>query len=173
MAVSWGRGVLYLSAISIIISKCFTKAICPSSCFHCSYCAALPPPQPTVGQNAGLGIRSLVFRVNLLFFCEQKSDSLVKKSKSLLSLLCHEWPEQNAHGRTFVKSDKSELLPTLLKKRVTEQRATGAICSVGIKKGKLWKTVKNTQKICFFKWIACFLKAIHSNHKQITGIALF
>ena len=40
---------------------------------------------------------------------EQKSDSLVKKSKLLLSLFCHERPEQIAHGCSFVKSDKSAL----------------------------------------------------------------
>ena len=31
-------------------------------------------------------------------------------------LFCHEWPEQIAHGRSFVKSDERELLKSLFKK---------------------------------------------------------
>ena len=40
------------------------------------------------------------------------------------------------------------------------QRATGV-------------TVKNIQKYVFFEQIACVLREIHLNHKQITDFALF
>ena len=55
---------------------------------------------------------------------EQKSDSLVKKSKLLLSLFCHERPEQIAHSRSFVKRDGSKSLMVAL-----SFGATWAICS--------------------------------------------
>ena len=41
---------------------------------------------------------------------ERKSDSLTKKSESLLSLFCHQRPERVAHGCSFVMSDLSESL---------------------------------------------------------------
>ena len=58
-----------------------------------------------------------------LIFCERKSDSLMKKSKSLPSLFCHdhEQPERIAHGRSSVMSDLSELLRLLFCKEPQEQ----------------------------------------------------
>ena len=44
-----------------------------------------------------------------LVFCERKSDSLVKKSKSLPSLFSHERSERITCGCSFVKSDRSYL----------------------------------------------------------------
>ena len=51
---------------------------------------------------------TFVFRAIRSFFVserakEQKSDSIVKKSESLPSLLCHERTERIAHGYSFVK----------------------------------------------------------------------
>ena len=60
-------------------------------------------------EKCRVGISFIGFSSKSLVFCEQKSDSLVKKSKLLLSLFCHERPEQIAHGCSFVKSDKSAL----------------------------------------------------------------
>ena len=57
---------------------------------------------------AGLGIPSLVFRANCSFFCERKSNVLLKKSKSLALLLCKEQREQITHGHSFVKSDRAK-----------------------------------------------------------------
>ena len=54
------------------------------------------------------------FLSDSLIFCEQKSDSLMKKSESPLSLFCHEQPERIPHGRSFVKSDRSESLTVAL-----------------------------------------------------------
>ena len=58
--------------------------------------------EPWGGQNleAGLGICSLFFSRESLVFCEQKSDSLMVKSKSTLSLFCKERRERIAHGRS-------------------------------------------------------------------------
>ena len=71
----------------------------------------------------GLGIRSSVFLAIRSFFCEWKSDSLVKKSESLLSLFCHERPERIAHGRSFVKSYGTESLKSLFKsERMSKER---------------------------------------------------
>ena len=46
----------------------------------------------------------------LLWAKERKSDLLMKKSKSFLSLSCHEWLEGIAYSRSFVTSDLSESL---------------------------------------------------------------
>ena len=59
---------------------------------------------------------------------ERKSDSLVKKSKSLPLFFCHERPEPIAHGCSFRKSDKSKSLPVGLLFRATEQFADGHSC---------------------------------------------
>ena len=56
------------------------------------------------------------FSSDLLVFCEQKRNLLVKKSESLPLLFWHEQPEQIAHGRCFVKSDGSESLKSLFEK---------------------------------------------------------
>ena len=50
--------------------------------------------------ETGLGICSLFFSRESLVFCEQKSDSLMVKSKSTLSLFCKERRERIAHGRS-------------------------------------------------------------------------
>ena len=49
-----------------------------------------------------------------LVFCEGKSDSFGKKSESLLSLFCHERPEQFAHGCSVVESNLSDSLTVAL-----------------------------------------------------------
>ena len=70
----------------------------------------------------GLGIR---FFERFARFCERKSDS------------------QIAHGRSFVKNDRSESLKSLFKKeRMTKERREQI--AFGHKKGK---TVKNMHKI--------------------------
>ena len=56
------------------------------------------------------------FSSDSLVFCEPKSYSLVKKSESLPSLICHEQPERIVHGCSFVKSDGSESFKSLFKK---------------------------------------------------------
>ena len=63
-------------------------------------------------QNASVG--NLIS--NSLVFCERKSESHVKKSKSLLSLFCH---KRIAHSRSFVKIDGSEWLMVALLFRAT------------------------------------------------------
>ena len=102
---------------------------------------------------AGLGIHSFP---HSLIFCEQKSDSLVKKSEWLPSLFCHERPETIAHGCSFVKSNGSESLKTLSEK---EPMIGGSDLLLGIKRGKF---VKNIQKYEFFKRFARSLQAICS-----------
>ena len=69
------------------------------------------------------------FLNDLLVFCDRKSNSLAKKRKLLLSLFCHERPQQIAHGRSFVMSDLSESLTVSLFKKTNERTATGAIRS--------------------------------------------
>ena len=49
-----------------------------------------------------------------LIFCERKSDSLMKKSKSLPPLFCHERPEQITHGCSFIMSNLRESLTVAL-----------------------------------------------------------
>ena len=74
----------------------------------------------------GLGIR---FFERFARFCERKSDS------------------QIAHGRSFVKNDRSESLKSLFKKeRMTKERREQF--AFGHKKGK---TVKNMHKIRIFR----------------------
>ena len=86
-----------------------TATIAFSSVFILFLC---PPFSPST-----VGIRSSVFQANQSF-CEQKSNSLVKKIESLLSLFCHERHEQMAHscslkgqrerfthGRSFVRAN--------------------------------------------------------------------
>ena len=83
------------------------------------------------------------FSSKSLLFCEPKSDSLLKKSKSLLSLFCTEQQERFAHSHSF---EKSESLLSLFKKEQLseEQRERFAL---GNKKGKssekLSKTYEN------------------------------
>ena len=93
-------------------------------------------------------------------FCERKINWLSKMSESLLSLFCHERPEQIAHCCSFVKSDRSESLKSLFKKCEWE-KSDGRDFLLGIKKGK---TVKNLWKIRIFQAIDSFLQAICSNH---------
>ena len=69
----------------------------------------------------GLEIRSLVFRAIRLFFCEWKSDSLVKKSKSLPllfcragnSLICSALIRSDAHFAQIKWATVSDLLRSL------------------------------------------------------------
>ena len=55
-------------------------------------------------KSPGLGIRSLVFQVNHLFFWEQKSDG------SERAMGAKERLEQIVHSRSIVVSDKSDSL---------------------------------------------------------------
>ena len=66
--------------------------------------------------SAGLGIRSLVFWVNRLFFAKKwvNNERMSKRAtwaNHAQSLICHEWPERFPHSRSFVMSDLSESLP--------------------------------------------------------------
>ena len=54
-----------------------------------------------IGYLQRVGNLLIDFSSNLLVFCELKSDSLVKKSKLLPLLFCHERPEGIAQGRSF------------------------------------------------------------------------
>ena len=98
---------------------------------------------------------------DLLVFCEQKRDSLVKKSKSLPLLFCHEQRERIAHGHSFFKSEESE--GHSLKMRV-EQRATGVIRS-WYKKGE---NCQKHWKIHFFRANQWFFEShlleLQANH---------
>ena len=106
--------------------------------------------------KARVGNTLIGFSSDSLIFCEQKSDSLVKKSEWLPSLFCHERPETIAHGCSFVKSNGSESLKTLSEK---EPMIGGSDLLLGIKRGKF---VKNIQKYEFFKRFARSLQAICS-----------
>ena len=67
-----------------------------------------------IGPPCSTMVTSIWFFQRFFDFCEQKSDSLVKKSKLLPSLFCHEQPERIAHGCYFVQSDLSDLLMVAL-----------------------------------------------------------
>ena len=98
------------------------------------------------------------------FFFELKSKTLVKKRKSLLSLFCHKRQERIPHGRSFVKSDRSDLLTVSLLSRPT--RANRSRCSIkksngidlllGIKRGKAVKNCQKHKNKNFFERIARF-----------------
>ena len=112
---------------------------------------------------------SLVFQFPLFFVSErakeQKNDSLVKKSESLLLLFCHEQPERIDLCCSFVKSNRSESLTVALlfrgtwaihsrsifKERATERRVTGSIHSLDKKGKNCQKHTKNTIFSNFFK----------------------
>ena len=74
-----------------------------------------------------VGNSLVCFFTDSLVVCERKSNSLVKKSESLLSLFCHERPERIAHGRSFVKIDGSESLKSLVKTLIYKD-----VCNVHI-----------------------------------------
>ena len=81
-------------------------------------------------------------------------------------LIYHERPERIAHGRSFVKNDRSELLKSLFKKkRMTKERREQF--ALGHKKGK---TVKNIQKIRIFRANRSFFASdsleSHANHSN-------
>ena len=112
-------------------------------------------------RKAGLGICSLVFWANGSFFCERKSDWLVKKIESLPSLFCLDRPEltvalfinqweQFTHGRSFVKGDKSKLHPSIFKKERLSEAQRGRFALVHKIGGNQWTTVKNIRKFDFF-----------------------
>ena len=97
------------------------------------------------------------FSSDSLVFCEQKSNSLVKKSESLLSLFCHKRWEQIVHSFSFVKSDGSYSLTVALLSRAMRVNSShrslkksnwakrdGSNLLLGIKRGNI---VKNCQKL--------------------------
>ena len=117
--------------------------------------------------ESGLGIRSMVFWANCLLFV---SDSLMKKSKSLLLLFCHEWRERIAHSHSFVMSDWA--------------KSNGSDSLLGIKRGKnVKKNDKNRWKIRFFQANRLFFKSdllesranhslVKSNESNLLTVAL-
>ena len=99
---------------------------------HCLPAAVYPF---NTGLSGMVGNLLIGFSSDLLVFCERKSDSLVKKNKSIQSLFCHERPEWITHSRSFVKSHGSKMLKSLLKKeRMSEERWEQF--ALGYKKGK-------------------------------------
>ena len=68
------------------------------------------------------------FLSNLLVSCEEKSNSLAKKSKSLPSLFCLERPERIPLGRSFVMCDLRESLTvTLLYRAMGTNRSSRSL----------------------------------------------
>ena len=66
------------------------------------------------------------------------------ESESLLSLFCHEQPEQITHGFSFVKSDGSKSLKSLFKKEQMSEEQ-GEQVALGHKMGeKFQEHTKNT-----------------------------
>ena len=72
-----------------------------------------------IGLFLRVGNLLIGFSSDSLVFCERKSNWLMKKSKLLPSLFCHGRPERIAHGRSFVKSNRSEPLTVTLLFRAT------------------------------------------------------
>ena len=117
-----------------------------------------------------------------LVFCEQKSDSLVIKSKLLHAVALLSWAaganrsqflfckERRDQDPSFLKSDKSVSLPWLFKKEgLSEERRERF--TFAHKNGE--KLSKTYNKMFFLEWITCFLRAIRSNHEWITDVTLF
>ena len=77
------------------------------------------------------------------------------------------WPHS---GHSFVKSNVSELLKSLFKKEPMSEEQHEQF-ALGHKKRE--KMSKTDEKYEFFEWIARFFRAICSNRKRITDIALF
>ena len=117
----------------------------------------------------GLWICSLVFW-GIGSFSEQKSDSFVKKSKSLPLLFCHEQPEQIAYDRSFVNSDWSKSLKSLFKREQMSKEWQERF-TLEYKKGKNFQ--KNTKNTNFLSDLLFFMQVICSNHKRITHIDNF
>ena len=98
-----------------------------------------------------MGIRSLVFCANLLFFCEQNSDLLFSKSESL--------PLCSLKKSDGVKSDGSDSL-------------------LGIKLGKAVKNCQNMMKTTNFRSNRSFLRVKErkcdspSKNEPITHVTL-
>ena len=92
---------------------------------------------------------SVGFFSESLIFCMRKSDSLMKKSESLLWLFCHEQWKPIPHSHSFVKSDREQ-------------------STLGHKKGE-----KHTKIMFFPANRTFFFKAICSNmNKSLTSLFL-
>ena len=63
-----------------------------------------------MGIRVGNSIIRSDHQIELLVFCDQKSDSLVKKNDSFPSLFFEDRRDRFAHGCSFVKSDRSDSL---------------------------------------------------------------
>ena len=99
-----------------------------------------------------------------LVFCERKSDLLIKKNELLPSIFCHEQPERIALLSWATWANRSWLLFFKEKRYQIAQVAQW---------GKESKNCQKHTKNMNFEQIACFFRAIGSNHEQITDIALF
>ena len=108
----------------------------------------------TCPEKSGLGLRLSVFRANHSCFVSERA-------KVRFTLLLS--------GRSFVKSEGSESLKSLLKKeRMSKKRCEQF--ALGHKKGEnCQKHVKNTN---FSSKSLFFLQDIHLNHERITHINL-
>ena len=89
------------------------------------------------------------------------------------SLFCTERWEWFAHGRSFLKSNESELLLSLFKKEQLNEERQEQFALGHKKGGKMWKNVKTKEKYVYFQQIPCFLRAFCPNHEQITDLFLF
>ena len=89
-----------------------------------------------------------------------------------LSLFSKERPEQFSHGCSFVESNMIKSLMLLFTKEQLSREQQEQF-ALGHKKGEKHQ---NIQKIRFFNDLirvnCSFLGAIHSNHEQITHVAL-